>query len=488
GSGGSYGGSGGAGLYADGGGGAGLGGAVFVRDGGTLVIQNGSFTGAFGVTAGVGGDNGGGATDGTALGNVMFLHGTASTTFLVDAGNTVTIGDGSNAGAGSIAGTAGLTKSGVGTLILAGSNSYTGATTVVGGTLRIDGATTSSAIDVNAGATLGGNGAAGGVAIGAGGTLAPGASAGILSITSLAFSAGASFAVEIGGADPGTGGYDQALVDGAVDLGGASLDATLIEGFTPSFGDSFIIVSNSGSDPVSGTFAGLAEGAIVSVGGTKMIISYQGGDGNDVVLQAGVVITGTSGADRVDASHTVAGQPLPTAVGDLIKGKGGADTLSGLAGDDQIRGNGGADTLNGNQGDDSLRGGKGMDRLKGGKGDDWIDGQKKSDTLTGGGGDDCFAFTTKLGTNNVDQITDFGRGHDLIYLDDAIFKGLGEPGALDSKHFTTGIKADGGKSQIIYSKIAGAIWYAKDGDEGGRVLFAKVDGGTDLHADDFMMF
>ena len=109
--------------------------------------------------------------------------------------------------------------------------------------------------------------------------------------------------------------------------------------------------------------------------------------------------------------------------------------------------------------------------------------------LTGGGGDDCFVFSTKLASNNVDKITDFGKGGaDLIYLDDAIFKGLGSSGTLLSAHFTKGGKAEGGKSQIVYDKGEGKIFYAKKGDDGSKVLFAKVDKGTVLHADDFVLF
>ena len=42
--------------------------------------------------------------------------------------------------------------------------------------------------------------------------------------------------------------------------------------------------SNDGSDAVSGTFAGLAQGATTDIGGNAFTISYVGGDGNDVVL------------------------------------------------------------------------------------------------------------------------------------------------------------------------------------------------------------
>ena len=56
----------GSGVGADGGGGAALGGAVFVAYGGTLIMNDGGFTGTYAVTGGVGGDHTGGATDGKA--------------------------------------------------------------------------------------------------------------------------------------------------------------------------------------------------------------------------------------------------------------------------------------------------------------------------------------------------------------------------------------------------------------------------------------
>ena len=87
-----------------------------------------------------------------------------------------------------------------------------------------------------------------------------------------------------------------------------------------------------------------------------------------------MTIIGTDGDDLVDATHTVAGQPLPTAVGDLIKGKGGDDDLSGLAGDDRINGGPGNDSLHGDAGDDTLLGKRGRDSLDGGDGDDTLDG------------------------------------------------------------------------------------------------------------------
>ena len=74
--------------------------------------------------------------------------------------------------AGTIAGAVPLTKSGPGSLTLSGNNTYTGGTTVSNGTLVVNSTAGSGAVQVKAGATLGGAGAiSGAVTINAGGTL-----------------------------------------------------------------------------------------------------------------------------------------------------------------------------------------------------------------------------------------------------------------------------------------------------------------------------
>jgi acetyl esterase/lipase len=79
---------------------------------------------------------------------------------------------------------------------------------------------------------------------------------------------------------------DRLNVAGMVSLGGELLAVT--NGSTPADGQSFTIIDNDGSDPVSGTFTGLAEGAALTTGPVPSTfrISYRGGDGNDVVLTA----------------------------------------------------------------------------------------------------------------------------------------------------------------------------------------------------------
>jgi autotransporter-associated beta strand protein/T5SS/PEP-CTERM-associated repeat protein len=77
-----------------------------------------------------------------------------------------------------ITGSTKVNHSGSGTTILGGENTYTGDTTISGGTLRIDGSAVGSRFFVKDGGTLGGFGSVGSVVLESGGFLSPGASAG----------------------------------------------------------------------------------------------------------------------------------------------------------------------------------------------------------------------------------------------------------------------------------------------------------------------
>ena len=165
------------------------------------------------------------------------------------------------------------------TLILSGTNTYTGATVITSGVLRVNGSITSSVIVGNG--TLAGTGATGAVTVNSGGNLAPGSSLGILHTGNLALSTGSTFTAELNGTSAGAG-YDQLDVAGSVNLGNSTLAVTL--GFSAPVGTGFVLLNNDEDDDVTGTFAGLAEGAIGTVGTIGYRITYVGGDGNDIVL------------------------------------------------------------------------------------------------------------------------------------------------------------------------------------------------------------
>ncbi|MBF0622908.1 MAG: DUF4347 domain-containing protein, partial [Magnetococcales bacterium] len=165
-----------------------------------------------------------------------------------------------------ISGSNNLSIDGGATLTLDGTNTFSGTTTVSAGTLAGDGSL------------------AGAVSVSSGASIAPGNStAGDLATGNLTFVSGATLSVELGSTTAGTG-YDQLVVTGTVDITDATLSGTLINSFTPSADDVFTLINNDGSDAVTGTFDGLAEGDNYTFDNYTFSISYVGGDGNDVTL------------------------------------------------------------------------------------------------------------------------------------------------------------------------------------------------------------
>jgi autotransporter-associated beta strand protein len=236
--------------------------------------------------------------------------GRVTNVFLLNVGadNTSTTYDGSIYGGGS------LTKSGAGTLTFNGDNFYTGGTRVSAGTLIVNGSQLQGNTLVEPAGTLGGSGTVGSVNV-IGGNVRPGASPGILTSSNVAFTAGSDFFVEINGPDPGTG-YDQLNVRGTNNLGNATLNVSL--NYAPFDGQSFTIINNDGAEAVTGTFAGLPDGAAVVAGGTPFRIRYNA-FGNDVRLvytnapanlAGGILISGGNEDSFVDPGECLSFSPI----------------------------------------------------------------------------------------------------------------------------------------------------------------------------------
>jgi Ca2+-binding RTX toxin-like protein len=121
-----------------------------------------------------------------------------------------------------------------------------------------------------------------------------------------------------------------------------------------------------------------------------------------------------------------------------------------------------------------------------------IDGGAGSDILTGNGGNDAFVFSTALGPDNVDQLTDFAPGGDRIWLDDAIFTGLA-PGTLSAGEYHSGTadnwQAQDGDDHILYDSSTGNLYFDADGNGAQAAqLFATVhEGLSALSAADFIV-
>ena len=180
--------------------------------------------------------------------------------------------------------------------------------------------------------------------------------------------------------------------------------------------------------------------------------------------------TGTQGRDHL----------IGSAGDDTLLGKLGHDVLEGMGGNDLLRGGRGRDRLDGGSGDDTLKGGRGRDTLSGGAG---------SDILTGGKGKDVFVFDAAPGADNVDTITDFGKGKDRIQLSGSIFTAR-SGGALSAAAFcanATG-KAESAAHRIIYNTASGALLYDADGSgAGGAVQIATLNGKPKVTASDFFV-
>ncbi|WP_201838848.1 calcium-binding protein [Microvirga zambiensis] len=190
------------------------------------------------------------------------------------------------------------------------------------------------------------------------------------------------------------------------------------------------------------------------------------GSNPDVV----VTLTGTFGSDTgvgsvlnndaapppvtppvVDPGPVVVNPGPVVPAGKVLNGGRGGEVLQGDAGGDWLKGNAGNDKLFGHGSDDYLYGGLGKD------------------VLSGGAGRDSFVFNTKAAKSNVDKVTDFNVFDDSIYLENAVFKALGNKGSINKPvqlkkaEFALGSKAADKSDHVIYNKKTGALFYDADG-------------------------
>ena len=238
-----------------------------------------------------------------------------------------------------------------------------------------------------------------------------------------------------------------------------------------------------------------------------------------------------------------------------IEGGGTKDKLTGTTDNDEIYGYAGNDTLTGLAGNDTLDGGTGDDSITGGAGNDTyiadsikdkiiektnegtdtvittvtytlannvenltlsgtsaingtgntasnivagndaansINGSLGSDTLTGGNGNDTFVFNSKLGSTNIDTITDFSTGIDKIAIDDAIFTKLkGDKDLSDNLYIQSipGTSTQDTNDYLFYDFESGRLYYDADGSgtKSIAVVIAIIGSATEIAATDFVI-
>ena len=203
-------------------------------------------------------------------------------------------------------------------------------------------------------------------------------------------------------------------------------------------------------------------------------------------------LTLNDGAALNATGNTLANTLTGNANANTLDGLGGADTMRGNLGDDTYvvdsAGDGVLEFDGTNEGIDTVRstvthtlaanvenlvltgnslvngtGNTAANSLTGNAVANTLNGALGNDTLASGAGSDVFLFNTALGPDNIDHLTDFTVGRDIIQLDDAIFTGLalGRPAAFT---FVNGTAALDANDRLLYDIATGTLRYDADGN------------------------
>jgi Ca2+-binding RTX toxin-like protein len=234
------------------------------------------------------------------------------------------------------------------------------------------------------------------------------------------------------------------------------------------------LIGGAGNDTMSG-----GNGSDYLFGGDGND-TVQGGAGGDTIIggngAGNDIYNGGSGIDSVIYTSATAGITV-----NISNPKGSATSTRSDAGigNDILYG---IENMYAGNYDDILIGSSVANIIDGGGGNDKIFGGLGNDTLTGGAGRDLFMFNTTLNDEaNLDIITDFTSGDDILKLKISIFKmlaiGLGDsslvngPSALDSNDY------------LIFTN--NTLYYDSDGSGNGRAIaVVKLTGITHLDVTD----
>ena len=185
-----------------------------------------------------------------------------------------------------------LVKQGNGTLQLTGSNLYTGGTSIQSGELVVNNtlgsATGTASVQVAAGVLSGGGTIEGqvnvGTGVGSGALLRPGNSGvtpGTLTINAmLRFDLDGSYLLTL---NSNTGATAHVVARG-ISIRGATILFDDLGNSKLSAGTILTVIDNPSANPINGTFGNLPDGSTVLLGQNTFQVSYQGGDGNDLIL------------------------------------------------------------------------------------------------------------------------------------------------------------------------------------------------------------
>ena len=298
------------------------------------------------------------------------------------------------------------------------------------------------------------------------------------------------------------------------------------------------IWGNRGNNTLSGgvggndTLVGFLGDDIYLINNITEVVVEHAGEGTDIVYVNSSYTLSAGASIELLSTYSIAGTQAFNMTGNelsntiwgnrgnntLSGGFGGNDTLVGFLGDDNYLVNNGNEVISelasegtdivyagvsyilsagasvellstssiGGTGSIHLAGNELANTIWGNAGANILNGYAGNDTLLGFGGADTFQFNTALGASNVDQLGDFSVADDTIALDDAIFSGIGTPGAFNANAFRAGAAAADADDRIIYNQATGQLFYDADGNgAGAQILFATLTGNPALTASDF---
>lgn len=274
------------------------------------------------------------------------------------------------------------------------------------------------------------------------------------------------------GNDTLSGGDGDDYLFGHVGGSPAALNATRL------YTDNDLLDGGAGSDLLRGDF-----GNDTLIGGAG-VDTMEGGSGNDVyhVQDPGDLAVEAQAGANGGMDTVLSWLPAYTLRVNIEKGTIAFDGSANLTG------NTGANVLTGAAGANLLSGAAGRDTLVGGGGDDTLIGGGGVDNVSGGAGADAFRLNAPAGTANADRITDFVAVDDRIELDDAVFAGIGAPGALAAGAFRAGGAAGDAGDRVIYRPSTGELFYDADGTGPiAQALIATLIPGTTMTAADIFV-
>lgn len=139
------------------------------------------------------------------------------------------------------------------------------------------------------------------------------------------FSRGANLKIDIDGAAPGE--FGMLNVVGTVKIGGRNFFDFSGGSFRPRTGDSFVLLSNDGDDPITLAADAVPEGSIVGrLNGVNLYISYFGGDGNDLMVLTQATSEFFDFGDAPTTAQSGFASSYPTSLSD----SGAKHAISGL--------------------------------------------------------------------------------------------------------------------------------------------------------------